>query len=225
MKTLGIVPARSGSKRLPGKNLALVGGKSLVRIAAECGLSALDHVVVSTDSEEIYLSAIGGRLMADDQRPISLRMRPQALATDEAKSMDAVRDAVGSIDVPWDIMVLLQPTSPLRSSTDVWRAVELLGMTGADAVISISAPPPTDWLYQLGHANRIRPYAHQHGVCSPNGAIYALTRKAYEAGLDWESAPIVYALQMPKWRSVDVDTAEDLAAARALADRPTEDAA
>lgn len=216
MKALGIVPARAGSKRLPGKNLATIGGRSLVRIAAQCGLAVLDHVVVSTEDEDVWLSACVG---TEDPR-LTWRQRPAHLATDAADSMGVVRDVVQNTNLDWDAVVLLQPTSPLRLPEDVGACLMLLVANKAEAVVTVTDQVGKDWLFELGHANRLRPVSVRDGLCVPNGAVFALTRQAYEAGYDWWTAPLVYGHVMPKSRSIDIDTADDLAMARALAAVP-----
>ena len=135
MKVLGLVPARAGSKGLPGKNMRLLHGKSLLAYAAEaaCASGVVDRVVLSTDGDAI----------ADAGRACGLEvpfLRPVALAGDETPMLPVIEHAVAALATSgWeaDIIVLLQPTSPLRRGEHIRRSVELLRETGADSVVSV----------------------------------------------------------------------------------------
>ena len=122
MTILAVVPARGGSKGVPGKNLKLVGGRSLTARAVEAGLGAGLPVLISTDDQAIHDEAVkagaeGGFL------------RPDYLATDEAKTIDVLIHAAEL----WqqrhnqmvDAVLTLQPTTPLREASDVLKAVEI----------------------------------------------------------------------------------------------------
>lgn len=219
MMTLGIVPARAGSKRLPDKNLQPIDGLPLVTIAVQCGLDAgLDAVVVSTDSDLVWheVGCIGGPGVPR----IALRTRPPALATDEATSFDVVRDALTwaelNLGVKFDVTVLLQPTSPLREAADVEKALQVYRETGAAAVVSVTSALRSDWLFTLGHAGRLRPADRSPGVYMPNGAVYVLGAAAVRGGRDWWTVLNAYGFVMPPERSIDIDTQADLDEARRL---------
>lgn len=136
---LGIVPARGGSKGLPGKNLRLLNGKPLVAYAARAARAAgvLDRVILSTDSPEI--AAIG--------RQVGLEvpyMRPAALAADDTPMAAVLTHAVAALAAEgWtaDIVVVLQPTSPLRRPGHIRDAVALLRETGATGVATVVELP------------------------------------------------------------------------------------
>src|SRR5919202_3281699 len=132
--TLGLIPARGGSKGIPGKNLAPLCGRPLVAwtIGAACAARSLDRVVVSTDSEEI--AATARELGAD------VLERPAELARDEVSMLDVLLHALEELGRP-EILVLLQPTSPLRRAEHVDEAVALLRETGADCVVSVVEVP------------------------------------------------------------------------------------
>ena len=125
LKVLGIIPARGGSKGLPGKNIRKLRGKPLIQIAHECATASgvLDRVILSTDAQEI----------ADVGRQCGIEvpfMRPQEHAHDETPMIDVVRHAIAALaedGYEADAVMLLQPTSPLRTPDYVARAVELLG--------------------------------------------------------------------------------------------------
>lgn len=130
MDVLGLIPARGGSKGIPRKNLALVGGKQLLAWTVEAAQSAseLTRVVVSTDDDEIAAAA-----------GVEVLRRPAELAADDTPMLDVVRHAVSELGP--DVVVLLQPTSPLRRAEHVDAAVRLLLESGADAVVSVVAVP------------------------------------------------------------------------------------
>jgi len=130
MDVLGLIPARGGSKGVPRKNLAQVAGKPLLAWTVEAARAAseLTRVVVSTDDDEIAAEA-----------GVEVLRRPAELAADDTPMLDVVRNAVAELSP--DIVVLLQPTSPLRRAEHVDAAVRLLLESGADAVVSVVAVP------------------------------------------------------------------------------------
>lgn len=135
---LGVVPARAGSKGIPGKNLRLLQGRSLLSYVAEAAREAgVERLVLSTDSPEI----------AELGREVGLEVpfiRPSHLATDEAPMVPVLQHAVASSEqdgMRADIVVLLQPTSPLRRASHITAAIDLLESTGADSVASVIEIP------------------------------------------------------------------------------------
>ena len=130
MDVLGLIPARGGSKEVPRKNLAPVGGKPLLAWTVEAARAAseLTRVVVSTEDEEIAAEA-----------GVEVLRRPAELADDDTPMLDVVRHAVSELGP--EVVVLLQPTSPLRRAEHVDAAVRLLLESGADAVVSVVAIP------------------------------------------------------------------------------------
>ena len=136
---LALVPARAGSKGIPGKNLRLLGGHTLIdyaaRVARESGV--VDRAVLSTDSEE----------MAAEGRRASLEVpfiRPEALAQDDTPMQPVIEHALASLagaGFAPDIVLLLQPTSPLRTPDHLRTAVRLLRDSGADSVVSVVELP------------------------------------------------------------------------------------
>ena len=136
---LGLVPARGGSKGVPGKNIRLLAGRPLLEYTAQAarGAGVVDRLVLSTDAPEI--ASIGERVGLDV--PF---MRPAALAQDDTPMLPVVEHALAYLGGHgWrpDIVVLLQPTSPLRRSEHIRSAVELLRSSGADSVVSVVALP------------------------------------------------------------------------------------
>ena len=132
---LGLIPARGGSKGVPRKNLKLVRGKPLLAYAVECGLAcpSLDKLVVSTEDAEIAAEASKWGA----ETPF---VRPAELAADEAPMLPVMRHALEQCETFWgqevEILVLIDPTAPLRLPEDVEGALELLKKEKAQAVVS-----------------------------------------------------------------------------------------
>ena len=126
MKTLGLIPARGGSKGVPRKNIREICGKPLIAWTIEAALAAerLDCVVVSTEDEEI--AAVARRYGAD------VLMRPPELATDTASTQDVMVHALRSI--PAETLVLLQPTSPYRTAGLIDRCIAAFDEGGYDSL-------------------------------------------------------------------------------------------
>ena len=134
MRTLGVVPARGGSKSVLRKNITPLLGKPLLVYTAEAALAAkrLTRIVLSTEDEEI--ACVGRRCGLD----VPL-MRPQELADDETPTIPVLQDVVRKLQAAgeyYDAVFTLQPTTPLRRAEDIDGAIELLERTGADSVLS-----------------------------------------------------------------------------------------
>ncbi|HIP55465.1 MAG TPA: acylneuraminate cytidylyltransferase family protein [Arcobacter sp.] len=128
---LAIIPARGGSKRLPRKNVLNLNGKPLIAWSIKAGLNSkyIDELVVTSDDDEI--------LEISKKYGANIIKRPYKLANDTATTIDAVKHTIDSIDKIYDYIVLLQSTSPLRTSQHIDEAIELLSKKNADAVISV----------------------------------------------------------------------------------------
>jgi CMP-N-acetylneuraminic acid synthetase len=138
-RVLAIVPARGGSKGVPGKNLRKLAGRTLLDYTAQAARDSgvIDRIVLSTDSAEI---ADAGRRAGLDV-PF---MRPAALAQDDTPMLPVIQHAIDTLAADgWtmDVIVLLQPTSPLRRPAHVRDAVTLLRETKADSVVSVIELP------------------------------------------------------------------------------------
>jgi N-acylneuraminate cytidylyltransferase/CMP-N,N'-diacetyllegionaminic acid synthase len=136
-RILCIVPARAGSKGLPGKNIRPLAGKPLLAwpIAAARGSAYVDRVIISTDSQAFADIAVAHG--ADC--PF---LRPAELASDTAPSLDFILHAIDTLAADgehYDILLLLEPTSPLTEASDVDAALEQLVASDASAVVGISA--------------------------------------------------------------------------------------
>jgi CMP-N,N'-diacetyllegionaminic acid synthase len=217
---LGLIPARGGSKGLPKKNILNCAGKPLIEwtIAAALGVDQIDDVVVTTDDEEIARAA----RCAGASVPL---LRPSALAADDSSILDVIRHAWESrLDGKgrrFDYIVLLQPTSPLRTSIHVRDAIELYFRNRSseeDSLASVyQVSQKFGWLMQVGVCGR---YAHfcldvstrnpqRQNLAPyllPNGAIFIVKASTLEAGLYRKNTlPFLMSIN----DSVDVDTYED----------------
>ena len=136
---LGLIPARGGSKGIPGKNIRLLAGRPLLAYAVDAARASgvVDRVVLSTDAEEI--AAVGREHGAEV--PF---LRPPELAGDAAAMLPVIEHAIATLEQSgWspEIVLLLQPTSPLRTGAHLAAAVALLRATGADSVVSVVEVP------------------------------------------------------------------------------------
>lgn len=202
---LGVIPARGGSKRLPRKNLLEVDGTPLVCRAIHQAMASgvIDKIVVSTDDGQIAS-------VVNDFCFGCVHMREPRLARDDTPMLPVVVDAFNHY--PAKHIILLQPTSPFRTPEDIVKAYELLKVTNGDSVFSVTEAPD-DLVFELGWAGRLRKVPD---IVLPNGALFLITGQALERGESWFSG-IAYAYKMPKDRSLDIDTEQDLIAARAIA--------
>ena len=139
MIALAVVPARAGSKGVPRKNLVEVGGRPLLAYTADAALGSarLTRTILSTEDDTI---AAAGRALGLDV-PF---LRPPELAGDEAPMLPVLQHARATLagqGFAADVVVLLQPTSPLRRSEHIDAALDLLESTGADSVVSVVEVP------------------------------------------------------------------------------------
>jgi CMP-N-acetylneuraminic acid synthetase len=138
-QVLGVIPARGGSKGIPNKNLAPVGGRPLLAYTADAARASrrLTRTIVSTDTPAIADAALALGL----EVPF---LRPPALAADDTPMLPVLQHALGAMrerGFAADVLVLLQPTSPLRRAEHIDAAVALLEQSGADSVVSVVEVP------------------------------------------------------------------------------------
>jgi CMP-N-acetylneuraminic acid synthetase len=224
VRTLGLIPARGGSRRAPGKNLAVLGGKTLVRRALETSLAsdAFDVVALSSDDGTILAEA-------DALPGVRQVIRPPELATDTSRAYDAVVHAVDLLESGgedrFDAVAIVQCTSPFTAPEDLAGAMEMLASTGAESVVSVvpvdAAAHPLklkrmegDRLVPFLEDDQMRPSHELPELWVRNGSIYVSRREVLDRGeLISED---VLGFRMPRERSHDVDTPLDLALAELL---------
>ncbi len=216
MKNLAIIPARSGSKGLPDKNIKELNGKPLLAYSIEAAIKSgcFDAVMVSTDSE--YYANIAREHGAEV--PF---LRSKAMSSDTASSWDAVEEVLQGFEnmgMGFDTFCLLQPTSPMRTSEDIKNAYALYEDKDANAVLSMTElDHPIEWCGKLNETLSLDGFLKYNNSgrrqemgksYRPNGAIYIVSvaefrkdRNLYKSGS--------YAYIMSKERSVDIDTEFD----------------
>lgn len=219
MKNLAIIPARSGSKGLKDKNIIEVNGMPLMGYTIKAALESncFEEVMVSTDSDEYAKIAIslGAKV------PF---LRSNINSNDSANSWDAVREVLNNYKEKgknFDVVVLLQPTSPLRDANDIRNAFSLLKEKKANNVVSVcEVNHPIQWCFPLDETLSLEKFANspynsmrrqelqKHYM--ENGAIYLTSANKIldEAYNLYKDNCIAYI--MPKERSIDIDGEIDL---------------
>jgi CMP-N,N'-diacetyllegionaminic acid synthase len=235
MRVLGVITARGGSKGVPGKNLKLLGGRPLIDYSIDAANDTpLDRLIMSTDDAAI----------AEVARSLGCEVpfiRPAELARDDTPHLPVLQHAVQWLrdheGYEPDVVVILQPTSPMRTAADIAAALRMLELSGADSVVSVSEVPPhwnpmrTLRVDQRGDATlfvsgepvrkRINRRQDMPTAWAMNGAIYA-----FRTGVLFTPEPSLYgdrvvAYPMPADRSISIDTPEDwIEAEQAIARRP-----
>lgn len=224
---LAIIPARGGSKGLPGKNIKELCGKPLIAWTVEAGLGSqyIDEVMVTTDSEEIACIAreFGASV------PF---VRPAELASDTATSFDVVKHAINfykdKLNKKFDYVVMLEPTSPLRDKDDIDSAIEqLLSNPHASAIVGICKTESQNPAFLatkndndclVGYVNKDMRVLRRQEISDVyffEGSVYVshiatlLDRKTFyhECTLGYE---------VPKWKSPEIDDIDDFIIVEAL---------
>ncbi len=220
MTVVSVVPARGGSVGFPGKNLALFLGHPLVATAVRVGLDSTDRVLVSTDDERI------GRVARE--AGAELVRRPAELAGPASRTVDAVRHAIDDQELPDDtIVVLLQPTSPLRTAADVEECLRLHGNRPTGSVVQVTEEDHHPWKSCVlvdGTLQPVRDWADLEAprqslpmALRPTGGVYVLSAGDLRACHKF-FVPEVLGQVIPATRSVDVDSPLDLAVAEKRAE-------
>lgn len=213
-RVLALIPARGGSKGLPGKNILCINERPLIdwTIVAAKAARCVDRLVLSSDDERIAACA----REAGCEVPF---IRPADLATDTTAMIDVVLHALDQLP-GYDYVVLLQPTSPLRIAADIDAACLTLESRRTPACVSVSLVDQSPyWMCQIAADGRVIPLfgSEMRGarrqdlpaVYAPNGAVYV-------ADIAWLRRTRTFitdetvAYLMPPERSLDIDTAADL---------------
>jgi len=219
MNVLGLIPARSGSKGVPRKNIRLLCGKPLLAYTAEAALASrrLSRVILSTEDEEI--ARVGRECGLET--PF---LRPAELARDETPMLPVVQHAVRFLEETgerFDAVCLLQPTNPLRGAAEIDACINLLESSGADAVIT-TLPVPAEynphWVYfpnsagwlglstgepaPIPRRQELPPAFHREG------SVYVTRREPLMERNSFYGARLL-GYEMNADRSVNIDTIED----------------
>jgi CMP-N,N'-diacetyllegionaminic acid synthase len=189
LNILAVIPARGGSKGIPLKNLKKVGGVPIVELASQVASSVefIDRIVVSTDNEEIAKAAINGGADAQFRRP-------EVLSGDRISDLQVLTHALKEMErqdkKKYDVVVMLQPTSPLRTKQHIVDSLEMLINNNYDSVWTVSeTDSKCHPLKQLKIKNKALEYYDNRGkdiiarqqlekVYHRNGLAYAIKREA-----------------------------------------------
>jgi len=225
IKILGIIPARGGSKGIPGKNIRLLNGKPLIyySIHAAQRSGVVNRLILTTDS--IKIAEVGNQLGAEV--PF---IRPTELARDETPMFPVLEHAVNFVESEgWqaDIILLLQPTAPLRQPEHIQAAVKMLIETKCDSVVSVVQIPQhysPDFAYKV-EDGLLKPFLDGGGkvtrrqdtrpAYSRDGTIYAFLRNVFikqRSIYGDDCRPLV----IPHQLSCNLDTMDDWAAAEKM---------
>ena len=225
---LAVIPARGGSKRLPRKNKLDLGGRALIEWTIEAAVKCdfIDEVLVSTDDEEVVeISKLAGASV-----PF---IRPAELSGDTSSSYSVVEHAIDFYTTnekrSFDFVILLQPTSPFRSSRDILSCARFLFERNADAVVSICevehSPLWSNILPQDQSMNNFlkQEFKNIRGQDLPtyyrlNGAMYICKIDRLLEDKSFMLNEGIYGYVMPRLSSIDIDTEVDFLLAKTVVD-------
>jgi N-acylneuraminate cytidylyltransferase/CMP-N,N'-diacetyllegionaminic acid synthase len=212
---LAIIPARGGSKGLPGKNLKELNGKPLICYAIEQAKKSklIDKIVVSTDDIDIANVAVN----CGAECPF---LRPAHLATDDSLVNDTYIYTLDKLknDFDYDVseFIVLQPTTPLRKVSDIDSAIELFKQKDADSVVSYVEESHSVYWHKFLDENMCFDDIFEQKLANrqeyrksyyPNGAVYIFKKKLILENKWYSDKSFAYL--MPRSRSVDIDTLDD----------------
>ena len=219
MSLLALIPARGGSKGIPGKNIRLLAGIPLIAhtIKAAQQVRAIKRIVVSTDDAEIaQVSKHWGA-----EIPF---MRPAELARDDTPGIAPALHALEQIPETSEIL-LLQPTSPLRSSQDIEGIISFKNQKKCQSTVSVSiSPKHPQWMFRLSQDGSLQPLmaTTAAGRRQDLDSAYVLNGSMYLCDRDWLQnqgsfvGPSTLGYSIPPERSVDIDTPLDWLLAETL---------
>lgn len=220
-KYLAVILARGGSKRLPKKNLKRLNGKPLIvyTIISALKCKYLDEIIVSSDDKKI--------LEISKKNGAKIIKRPKYLSTDKSKSFDALRHVILNNNATYDYVILLQPTSPFRNEKHIYDAIRLLDKKKANAVISVCKANHNPLHSNLLPKNKSMEGFLKYNIINKrsqdlqnyyrlNGAIYICKIYDFLKEKSLFLKKNIYAYEMNKEVSVDIDTEFDFKIAKAL---------
>lgn len=217
---LAIIPARGGSKRLPRKNVLDLNGKPLIAWTIEAANKSqyIDKVVVSSEDDEI--------LNISQKYDAMTLKRPSILATDTATTYDTVKHVIDSMEDKYDYILLLQATSPLRNEKHIDEAIELLFQKDAFAILSVCEMDHSPlWSNTLAEDKSMAGFLSDEipkrsqdlpTYYRLNGAIYICKRDVLLKEETFFIKENIYAYEMKKENSVDIDEKIDFKLAKCL---------
>jgi CMP-N-acetylneuraminic acid synthetase len=219
VEVLAVIPARGGSKGIPRKNIAPLGGRPLIAHTADAARASrrITRIVVSTDAGEIASVAASLGI----EVPF---LRPAHLAADDTPMIDVLVDLLATLERDRayrpDVLVLLQPTSPFRRGEHIDQAVDLLLTSGADSVVTVVDVPhqftPGSLLQLQG--DRLTPWVEggslrrqdKPRLFARNGPAVVAVRPSIVTGARTLYGPDTRGLVMNRHDSIDIDDQFDL---------------
>ncbi len=206
---LGIIPARAGSKGIKNKNIYPLNGKRLIDYTIDAlEQSNLKNYVISTDIVEL----IGAP---------NVMYRPPRLARDETPTLPVIQYVIGKYEdfneVKIDAVMILQPTSPLRTVEDINNSLDMFLEGDNDSLVSVceGIHPMKSYNERGEPFFKQTPYdKHKHQCYTRNGAIFIASRKLIDSGRLFSDKPLLYV--MSKANSIDIDDMEDMQIAEAI---------
>lgn len=219
-RVLGLIPAKGGSVRLAKKNIRELAGKSLLQWTAEAARSSetLDRIVVSTEDDEIAEKALELGLEVPFKRPMNLARDPAGVVQVALHALDTL-EAQGD---SFSTLIAMLPTCPLRSRDDIRAAYKLFLEKSRPFLLSVSEFDHTPLAaLRPTEDGRMEPYLPQYfgrksqempKAYRPNGALHILDVAAFREAESYIANPLV-GYVMPRERSIDIDTEDDLHAA------------
>ena len=225
MKTLGIIPARSGSKGLKNKNILTFAGKPLIAWTIEAGInSELQDIIVSTDCEKI------AELSKSYGADIPF-IRPKSLASDTASSADVILHAIEQLSnrgKSYDYVFMLEPTSPLRDASDINRALhQLKSSEHGEAIVGITECREShpSFIYKKNNLQLLESYSGIHPTSIRRqdinqlyfleGSIYGSKVKTFLMEKSFYHAKTI-GFEMPKEKAIEIDDKFDLIMAESI---------
>ncbi len=208
---IAIIPARGGSKGLPGKNTMELAGKPLYRHSVDAALEAgISRVIISTDIDEIFEHKLPAR--------VSVIRRPDSLAGDNVPMKDVLLDIFKQQQIGDCTVVLLQPTSPLRKPSHISEGIEKFRSSEWTLIMGVCEAPSSVLKWGTVENNKFVPLSEPRfcfanrqslpAVFRPNGALYVFDSKQFVSDEDFNSDAIGPVL-MTQAESLDIDTLED----------------
>jgi CMP-N-acetylneuraminic acid synthetase len=222
-RVLGLIPAKGGSTRFPRKNIARLAGRTLLEWTADAARSSgiIDRLVLSTEDEAVAAMGRAAGIEVPFLRPAELARDPAGVAQVALHALDALE----ATNARFSTLVILLPTCPLRTGSDVRAAYKLFIAKDRPFVMSVSEYSHTPFAaLRMDEEGALDPwFPAYHGRKSQemprayraNGAIHVLDVEKFREARTYFGRPLV-GYVMPRERSIDIDTPADLAEAEAL---------
>lgn len=214
---LGVIPARTGSKGILNKNIYPLCDKPLIQWTIDVVKeSKIDDFIITSDSIDICNFAE------------KFVLRFKELAEDDTPMLPVILHAIEKYEAAWrkhvDLVMIIQPTSPLRTTNDINNAIELYKKNNNKCLVSVVKMPNLKKFYDSGGNPLSEQTAYDKHIDSPvymrNSAIFISSRKLINEGKIFDDNPCIY--EMPLSRSIDIDTLDDMYICESILKNPKE---